>query len=336
MTRTRPASSRTSPMRSAIAGVVVPSNERISIVSLGPTAPSALAAEERAHATLGRPLLSGAEVVDVAEGDVAHRRAIRDREREREERDPALGVDGAVDRVDDDPPLARPRRNTLPELFRDEHEVLAARRASRSTTASSAAWSIAVVSSPPWPSRSTGSRSTRVGSRSRTSRMSATQSRHVSSQAVTARPDGRGGRRAAWGRSTCSSGACARPRRATEKTSSTRGARSEERDVRSALSTESDGLVRAWRVPDPVEPVAVDELDVELSVRARERARRCPRRYAIAAERESGSSASRASASSRSATCSPSRRSTRSGRSRRRDESGRRVVPDRRSRRREP
>jgi len=57
---------------------------------------------------------------------------------------------------------------------------------SRATTASSAAWSIAVVSSPPSPRRTTGSRSTRVGSRSRIARTSSTQARQVSSHGLTA------------------------------------------------------------------------------------------------------------------------------------------------------
>ena len=58
--------------------------------------------EERALAAAGRPLLAGAEVVDEAERDVSHRRPFGDRDREREERDSPLGVDRAVDRVDDD------------------------------------------------------------------------------------------------------------------------------------------------------------------------------------------------------------------------------------------
>jgi len=77
------------------------------------------------------PLLAGAEVVDVAEGDVAKRRAVGDREGEREERDPALRVHGSVDRVDDDPrPPAGPE-GTLAELLRDENEVRAERLETR-------------------------------------------------------------------------------------------------------------------------------------------------------------------------------------------------------------
>ena len=50
----------------------------------------------------------------------------------------------------------------------------------RSTIASSAAWSIAVVSSPPSPVPMTGSRSARVGSRSSTASTSATAARQSS------------------------------------------------------------------------------------------------------------------------------------------------------------
>src|SRR5207302_82363 len=70
---------------------------------------------------------------------------------------------------------------------------------SRATTAASAAPSIAVVSSPPWPSRSTGSRSALVGSCSVSTRsMSAAQARQVSSQWLTVRGGGREARKAAW------------------------------------------------------------------------------------------------------------------------------------------
>src|SRR4051812_34224359 len=55
---------------------------------------------------------------------------------------------------------------------------------SRATIASSAALSIAVVSSPPRPCPTTGSRSARVGSSTSTARTSATHVRHTSSQSV--------------------------------------------------------------------------------------------------------------------------------------------------------
>src|SRR5438105_9439947 len=47
------------------------------------------------------PLLPRAEVVDEAEMDVGHPRPVRDGDREGEERDTALRVDRAVDRIDD-------------------------------------------------------------------------------------------------------------------------------------------------------------------------------------------------------------------------------------------
>ena len=50
----------------------------------------------------------------------------------------------------------------------------------------------------------------------------------------------------------------------------------DEGGIRLAAVDSSDGFVQSWRVPDAVEAVAVDELDVELPVGARERARRGP------------------------------------------------------------
>ena len=60
-----------------------------------------LAVEERAAAAVRHPLLGRPEVVHEAERDVGHRRPVGDRERERVVRQPALGVLGAVERVDD-------------------------------------------------------------------------------------------------------------------------------------------------------------------------------------------------------------------------------------------
>ena len=85
------------------------------------------AVEERASTALGRPLLARPEVVDVPERDVAHRRPLGDREREREEGDPALRVDRPVDRIDDDSRRASSAEHALAELLRDEHEVVAQR-----------------------------------------------------------------------------------------------------------------------------------------------------------------------------------------------------------------
>ena len=88
--------------------------------------------------------------MDEAEDDVVHRAAVGDGEREREEGDVPLGVQRAVDRVDDDPPGLAGAEDPLAELLGDEREVLV-ERSSRCTTAVSAAASIAVVSSPPSP-----------------------------------------------------------------------------------------------------------------------------------------------------------------------------------------
>ena len=112
---------------SATCAVVVASNERISIVSFGRTLAEPGAVQEGAAAALGRPLLAGAEVVDVAEDDVAHRGAVGDGEREGEEGDVALGVQRAVDRVADDAPRLPAPEDALAELLRDEREALVER-----------------------------------------------------------------------------------------------------------------------------------------------------------------------------------------------------------------
>ena len=67
---------------------------------LRPLPAERLAAEERALASPRRPLLAGAEVVDVAEVHVVHPLAFGDSDRQREVRDPPLRVQRAVDRVD--------------------------------------------------------------------------------------------------------------------------------------------------------------------------------------------------------------------------------------------
>ena len=81
------------------------------------------AVQESAATARGRPLLAGAEVVDVPEDDVVHRVAFGDGDRDREERDPALRVQRAVDRIDDDrePPVAEDAH-----LLADELHVFAA------------------------------------------------------------------------------------------------------------------------------------------------------------------------------------------------------------------
>src|SRR5215208_842177 len=61
-----------------------------------------LAVQRRAGAAPRDPLLPRPEVVHVGEHDVGHRVPARDRERERVVRQPALGVLGAVERVDHD------------------------------------------------------------------------------------------------------------------------------------------------------------------------------------------------------------------------------------------
>jgi hypothetical protein len=82
-----------------MSGARVASNDRISIFSFGfGYRPSV---DGRKLATPADPLLAGAEVVDVAEEDVPHGLAVGHGERHRKERDLALRVERAVDRVDD-------------------------------------------------------------------------------------------------------------------------------------------------------------------------------------------------------------------------------------------
>src|SRR6185312_3307008 len=61
-----------------------------------------LAAQPRTLAAARRPFFARAEVVDEAEDDVVHRLPLRDRDREGEEGNPALRIERAVDRIDDD------------------------------------------------------------------------------------------------------------------------------------------------------------------------------------------------------------------------------------------
>ena len=209
MTRRRSATGATLGARSAIALVVVPSNDRISIASFGVTGASGTRFRNAPSPTLGRPLLAGAEVVDVSENDVAHRRPVGNREREREERDPALRVHRSVDRIDDHD--SRPPASELarPELLGDEHEALPGRLEARDDRVLGRLVDRGRVVAALATTKDRLALA-RVGSRSSTALMSATQRRQVSSQAVMPRSGGRGARTAASGRSRCSSEASAR------------------------------------------------------------------------------------------------------------------------------
>ena len=138
--------------------------------------------------------------------------------------------------------------------------------ARRATTASSAAWSMAVVSSPPTPSRRTGSRSTRVGSRSKD------DADVLDAEAAGLEPVRHGvtgwKRRpeSGFGKKYVLFGGMGSPRRATAKTSSTRGRRRMNAASAAPLSTSARASSSARRVADSVEAVAVDELDVELAL----------------------------------------------------------------------
>ena len=90
------------------------------------TTPSGDAVDRRAAAAPRDPLLAVAEVEDVAERDVAHGRPVGDRDGERVERQAALGVEAAVDRVDHDAPAAAAAEAALADLLGDHREALTA------------------------------------------------------------------------------------------------------------------------------------------------------------------------------------------------------------------
>ena len=73
ITRRRSATPRSDDALSAMYAVVVASKERISIGSFGGGPTSGACVQAGATASLGHPFLPGAEVVDEAEHDVAHR-----------------------------------------------------------------------------------------------------------------------------------------------------------------------------------------------------------------------------------------------------------------------
>ncbi len=89
----------------------------------GSSAREALAVAEGALAAHRPPVARGHQLGDEADLDVAHARPGRDGDRHARERQPPLGVDRAVDRVDDDPGGGRPVAQAhLPALLRDRDE----------------------------------------------------------------------------------------------------------------------------------------------------------------------------------------------------------------------
>ena len=169
-------------------GVASPRTTRISIASFGRDGAERLAVQPRALAAPADPLLAAAEVVDEAEVDVVHRPAVGDGDREGEERDAALRVERAVDRVDHEDRVGAFQRGRAPPRRSRRRSRGTARRSrprppcrSRSSRRR------------PRPSPTTGSRSARVGSRSSTASTSATAARQSSSQSV--KRQASGGRR---------------------------------------------------------------------------------------------------------------------------------------------
>src|SRR5215211_2519147 len=153
----------------------------------------------------------------------------------------------------------------------------------RSTMTRSAAASIAVVSSPPIPAPTTGSRSARMGRSASTPRRSATASRHSASQSfIRARALGsltRGAEREEeQARKQLRIEVCRllreglAPRRSREDLVDP-GWADEVGDGRLALVDAPDGLAPVGRVGDALVPQPVHELDVEHTVVARRQAR---------------------------------------------------------------
>ena len=231
MIRRRYASSATFGASRAISDVRVASNERISIVSFGRTV-ERLAVQRRAFAAPRDPLLAAAEVVDVAEVHVAHPLAVGDRDRDREERDAALRVQRAVDRVDhDDGRRPLPSRPTSSEtivtssmLAQARDDRVLGRLVDRRRL---------VAAEPLTDDRlALGARRQLLEHAAHVARPHARQS---SSQSVTA---GRAaGRSSASGRRTCSSAASRRHGRAISHTSSMRVGRSRNAASASPRST---------------------------------------------------------------------------------------------------
>ncbi len=214
--------------------------------------------------------------------DVPHRRAVGDGEREREERDPALGVDRAVDRVDDDAHRAsgaeRDARRAPPRRARSRPRGPRGARRRR----------------PPPPRRSPSCRRhprpagaparARCASAARpsTASMSATQSRQ-SAEPVDAsyRVEEQAARqlreevRRLLGHHLA-------PARALEHVLDARRPE-QERTVELTRVDASDGLGEIGRVAESlVADEAIDELDVELARLARRREGRRLRRYPTA------------------------------------------------------
>ena len=190
----------------ATRSVRVASSARISMRSLGGSPRERRAVQPRAPPRSAVHSSPRAEVVDVAEGDVAHRRALGDGDRQGEERQPrfALIEPSIGSRTTQVSPPGRTPSSS-------ETSVKSPPSASnRATTARSTAASIAVVSSPPIPAPTTGSRSERAGSSASTPRTSSTAARQIASQSVKGQEEQPGGE--LRDRRTCSSGAsCARP-----------------------------------------------------------------------------------------------------------------------------
>src|SRR6266508_4259432 len=130
----------------------------------------------------------------------------------------------------------------------------------RASTTRSAAWSIAVVSSPPMPAPTTGSRSARVGSSASTRRTSTTASRQSASQSVKRMEE------QARGELRIEVGALLRHRLAPTRDGpdvlDARGAE-QEGGLGLAAVDGGDSLLATWRIADALGRDALHDLDVE-------------------------------------------------------------------------
>ena len=239
--------------------------------SCAPRAAPARPTPRRARSRCTKPNTTSAIVGAVGDGD-----------RERVVRQPALGVERAVDRVDHHEQRPSPPKSTDAALLADRGEARARRRAARSSsakTASSAASSITSVRSPPSPRvpvsrHALGDRRAR---RRASSRSASAAARHAPSQSVRRRRSvaiaglSYGGARRADLRP-------ARGRRAPRRPAARPRRRGHRQDDR-RWSSASPGWRRAGAAPEALLALTLDAAAADaLRERLEDRARRRPTR----------------------------------------------------------
>ena len=123
MIRSRLANGANASAFSATETATVASSASTSTFSFGPIAPSCSPFRRAPFPRSAVHSSPRPEVVDEAEDDVLHRRALGDGDRDREVRDVPLRVQRAVDRVDDHAELRVDAERPLAELLGHEMEV---------------------------------------------------------------------------------------------------------------------------------------------------------------------------------------------------------------------